>query len=281
MGNRISRVVAAGVLAAVVVGLAVGCEPTPPSPSKVTNTVAIACAATTYQTPTDWYLPSGTPRGLVWLQHGFTEDKEVWATYGQTLAADGFAAMATTLPTADIFGCTVENIGNNTAYLNNVAAMLAGGGTAGSAITKSWNDALSKAGRASMALPTKLTFVGHSAGGEAVTYVANRLRTAHAATFAKLKGLVLEDPVKSFIGDNMDASLTGLNGTTLPIYALASPPYSCNSNQSGSLAVSSKLTTRSFHGSRVSRVNERGQSRCPAEPRRWKTKPGDRSEAAK
>jgi hypothetical protein len=248
MGQRITRIVALGLAAACLALTATGCDPTP-SAYRVTNNVATSCAGLTYQTPTDWYLPTGTPKGLVWLQHGFTEDKDVWGEYGTKLATAGYAAMATTLPTADIFGCTVENIGNNTAYLNNIASLFAGAGSTTSAIGKAWSDALGKAGKPSAPIPSKLAFVGHSAGGEAVTYIANRLRTNHASTFAKLKGLVLEDPVKSFIGDNMDASLAGLNTTLLPIYALASPPYSCNSNQSGSISVSTKLTTRTFHGS--------------------------------
>src|SRR4051812_15146875 len=118
MGKRTFHAMAVAVVSiGVVAGLA-ACEPTTPTANKVTNNVAVSCAGLSYQTPTDWYLPTGTPKGLVWLQHGFTEDKAVWDEYGRMLSGTGYAAMATTLPTADIFGCTVENIGNNTAYLN-------------------------------------------------------------------------------------------------------------------------------------------------------------------
>ena len=252
MRNRIATIAIAAIASLGLVISTTACDPAPTA-SKVTNTVDIACAAGTYATPTDWYLPAtASPKGLVWLQHGFTESKDDWAEYGKKLSDAGFIAMATTLPTADIFGCTVENVGNNTGYLNNIATLFGGMGTSTRAIERSWADAQTTAGRTTTALlPSKLLFVGHSAGGEAVTYVANRLRTNHATTFAKLKGLVLEDPVNSFIGDNLSAGLTGLNGTTLPIYALASPSYSCNNNQAGVALVTSKLTTRTFHGVQV------------------------------
>lgn len=224
------------------------CEPS--SATKVANTVDVACQFLTYTVETDWYFPAGTPRALVWLQHGFTEENGNWDETARKLAESGYLAMATTLPTADLLGCTVQNIGNNTGFLNNIASMLAGLGDANSALGRSHADAAGKAGRSGQAMPAKLLMSGHSAGGEAVLYVANRLRTNHATTFAKLKGIVLADPVNSFIGNNTDVALTGLASTSLPIYSLASPPYSCNNNQSGTLAVIAKLPGR-FHGAQL------------------------------
>lgn len=227
---------------------ATACEPA--GVTKVQNTVDVPCQFLNYTVETDWFFPAGTPRALVWLQHGFTEENGNWDETARQLAGAGYLAMATTMPTADLFGCTVQNIGNNTPWLNNVAAMLAGLGNTGSAFGRSYADAATKAGRTGQAMPSKLLMSGHSAGGEAVLYVANRLRTNHASTFAKLKGLVLADPVNSFIGDNTDASLTGLATTSLPIYSLAAPPYSCNNNQSGTASLIAKLPGR-FHGAQV------------------------------
>ena len=219
---------------------------------KVTNNTAIRCGFGTYSAPTDWYLPtSGTPKGLVWLQHGFTENKGHWASYAPTLAADGYVVMATTLPTANLFGCTVQNIGNNTGFLDNIASLFGSAAGGSGAIVSGFNDATNRAGRSGLALPTRWAFVGHSAGGEAVTYVANRVRTNHASAFSRLRGMVLEDPVNSFIGANLANGLTGLNTSSLPILTLASPPYSCNNNQAGVNLVTQRLTTRSFHGAVV------------------------------
>ncbi|MEZ5380924.1 MAG: hypothetical protein R2754_03910 [Microthrixaceae bacterium] len=248
--NITTRTALAAVAIVFSLGAVVACGPAA-APNTASNTVNIACGLGTKKVPVDWYFPSGTPKGLVWLQHGFTESKDDWAAFGPKVAAKGYLAMATTLPTADAFGCTVQNIGNNTAFLNNVAATFAGLGSTTSAIGKSHADAAAKTGRSGQSLPQKLAFTGHSAGGEAVLYVANRLRTSHGSTFSKLKGVVVQDPVKSFVGNNTDASLQGLNGTSLPIYALASPKYSCNADQSGTQAVIARLTTRSFHGAQV------------------------------
>lgn len=241
----------ASVLVVLAVGLfaATACNPT--TTTKVSGTVPVGCAGTSKAVPADWYFPVGVPKGLVWLQHGFTESKDDWDSLGRQASAQGLLVLATTLPSADLFGCTVQNLGNNTAFLNEVATLLSGLGDPNSALARSHAAAAKAAGRPGQALPQRLAFAGHSAGGEAVLYVANRLRTASPATFAKLGGLVLDDPVKSFVGDGTAASLVALDATALPIYALASPKSSCNADQSGTVLVSQKLTSRSFHGAQV------------------------------
>ncbi len=246
-----TRIAAAGVAALLVAGLAtVTASPVSAVGTlKVSNNTSIKCQFLTYSTPTDWYFPAtGTPKGLVWLQHGFVESNNAWTQYGPQLAAAGYVAFATTLPTADMFGCTVENVGNNTLYLNNIATIFGQAGSGSGALVSSYNDAARKVGRTGLAFPSNWAFVGHSAGGEAVTYIANRIRTAYPSAFPKLKGLVLEDPVPSFIGSNLSDALAGLNPTSLRILALASPSGSCNNNNAGIDLVTGKLTTRSFHG---------------------------------
>lgn len=244
--------VAAALLATLLV-TAAGVSPAQAATSvKVTNTTAVRCGFGNQSVPTDWYVPStGTPKGLVWLQHGFTENKGNWATYAPKLAGAGYVVVVTTLPTINLFGCTVQNVGNNRPFLDNIAAVLGSAAGGSGALVTSYNNATSRAGRAGLALPSRWAFVGHSAGGEAVTYVANRLRTNHGAAFARLRGVVLEDPVNSFIGTNLADGLSGLNTTSLPVYALAAPPYSCNNNQSGVQLVTQRLTNRSFHGALV------------------------------
>ena len=94
-------------------------------------------------------------------------------------------------------------------------------------------DTSAKTGRPPVPLPDKLVFVGHSAGVEAVLYVAQRLNSTYPAKFAQMRGIVSEDGVKSFIGSNTDDALAGLPGTALLIYATASQSYLCNDFQSG------------------------------------------------
>ncbi|MGW4801954.1 hypothetical protein ACWEPC_57025, partial [Nonomuraea sp. NPDC004297] len=92
---------------------------------------------------------------------------------------------------------------------------------------------------------------GHSAGGEAVPYVAQHLHAAYPAAFARLRGLVLYDPVKSIAGDNLGSALNGLAPTGLPILAVSSPPYLCNSDAGGTDELLSRLR-RPFLGVRLS-----------------------------
>ncbi|MGY2063419.1 hypothetical protein ACW9HQ_51715, partial [Nocardia gipuzkoensis] len=92
-----------------------------PAVTKVENTVEIRCAFTTLRQSSDWYFPAGTPKALFWLQHGFASADDSVTDTAKKLAAQGFLVFAPTLPTADTFGCTLENLGNNTDFLHNVA----------------------------------------------------------------------------------------------------------------------------------------------------------------
>ena len=247
---RRAAMVAAGTLVAASAVLA-SAAPASATVTKVTNTTDTRCQFLTYKTPTDWYFPTGTPTGLVWVQHGFSESKNDLEAFATDLAGAGALVVTTTLPTADMFGCTVENVGNNTLYLNNVADLF-GKKNQNDKLMKSFNDAKAKAGRSSLTMPANLALVGHSVGGEAVTYVANRLRTTYPSVFAQLKGVVLEDPVPSFIGSNLADGLNGLKSSTqVPIFATASPAGSCNNDGDGIDTMTSILDNRSFHGAMV------------------------------
>ncbi len=81
----------------------------------------------------------------------------------------------------------------------------------------SFNTAAAKVGWPPSPLPQKPAFVGHSAGVEAVEYVAEQLHTHYPGTFAQMRGIVSEDGVKSFVGSNTDDALSGLAATTLPV----------------------------------------------------------------
>ena len=113
---------------------------------KVSTSLAVRCAFLTYRLPTDWYFPAGEPRGLVWAQHGFVETRKVWTEFATRVARAGFLVVAPTLPTADLFGCTVQNVGNNPRFLNHVGEVFdpapADGGYTGNAAIR-WMPALS------------------------------------------------------------------------------------------------------------------------------------------
>ncbi|MFI6480978.1 alpha/beta hydrolase [Nonomuraea sp. NPDC050663] len=227
-----------------------------PSPAlaavvKVENTVEVRCAFLTYRQSSDWYLPTGAPKGLVWLQHGFSRSNDHLDDLGRAYAGAGFLVFAPTLPSADLFGCTVNNTGNNTDFLHNVADLFGKAADPGDKLGRSFADARAKAGRPGLGLPAKFVFAGHSAGGEAVSHVAQELRSGYPAAWPRLAGLVLLDPVKSPAGDNLGRALGHLDGTPLPIQAISSPPYLCNSDASGTAELAARLH-RPFLGVRLS-----------------------------
>ncbi|MFC7243770.1 alpha/beta hydrolase [Catellatospora aurea] len=222
-----------------------------PGVVEVSNTVDIRCAFYTMKANADWYFPAGTPRGLVYLQHGFSRSNGNLQDLAEQYATAGFVVFAPTLPSANLYGCTVNNIGNNTDFLNNVADLLGKATDSTDKLGRSFADARTRAGRAGLALPTSYVLSGHSAGGEVVSYVANRLRTSYAAQFAKVKALVLLDPVKSPVGQSMANAFNGLKTTALPMYAISSPPYLANSNASGTVELTNDVP-RPFLGVRLS-----------------------------
>ena len=229
------------------------------------STTDVACASTTRAVPTTWYFPSTPPLGLVWLQHGFVEGKKVWSAFATEVAASGYLVMATTLSTVSPLGCTVEHLIDNTGFLNNIADVLAHKDDPNGALATSVAMAAAEAGRPVTPLPDKLVFVGHSAGVEAVEYVAERLHSTYPGAFTQLRGIVSEDGVKSFIGSNTDVALAGLASTALPIYATASPHLLCNYFRRGTKAIERYLPDRPFHGVNIT-AGAHGDALGPSSP---------------
>ncbi|OBF55517.1 hypothetical protein A5756_12590 [Mycobacterium sp. 852002-53434_SCH5985345] len=249
--RRARRTSAAAMCVAAVAAVLLGPRQAGAESTEADSTTDVACATETRAVPTTWYFPSTPPVGLVWLQHGFVEGAKVWSTFAAELAGSGYLVLATKLPTVNPFGCTVEHLIDNTGFLNNIADVFAHKDDPTGALASSFAMAAAKAGRSVIPLPDKLVFVGHSAGAEAVEYVAERLHTAYPDTFAQMRGIVSEDGVKSFLGSNTDQALAGLAGTTLPIYATASPHLLCNFFQLGTKAIERFLSDRTFHGVKI------------------------------
>ncbi|MFD1365552.1 alpha/beta hydrolase [Actinoplanes sichuanensis] len=219
--------------------------------TEVDGEISVPCWIHTYKPDADWYFPATTsPKALVYLQHGFSRANDNVADLARKYQAAGYLVFAPTLPSADIYGCTVNNLGNNTVFLNSVAAWIGTATTSSGALATSYAAAAAKAGRSGSTLPTGYVLAGHSAGGEAVAYIADRLRTTYPAAFANLKHLQLLDPVKSIFGNNLANGLNGLAGTSLPILTISSPPYLANSDAGGTVALTD-LIDRDFLGVRL------------------------------
>ncbi|MFB8275944.1 hypothetical protein [Nocardia colli] len=239
-------------VAAVALCLALATGPTARAePATMHETIAIPCAGTALPVPVDWHLPIGTPKGLIWLQHGFARSNTNIAGLGSAFAEAGYLVFAPSLPFINFAGCTLQNLTGNTGFLGAIATLFATAQDPGSALAQSFSAAAAHAGRPELRLPGQYAFVGHSAGGEAVEYVAHQLHTDHPDGWGGLRGLVLLDPVKSFVGDNTDRALTDLDRTALPILTVSGPPSLCNAFGSGTNAVQS-LLRRAYVGIRIS-----------------------------
>ncbi|MCM6771916.1 alpha/beta hydrolase [Nocardia sp. CDC159] len=209
--------------------------------------IEIPCAADVLQQSVDWFVPDGPARGLIWLQHGFARTHANVAELAQTFADAGHLVFVPSLPFMNLSGCTLQSLGDNTAFLNNVAALLSG--DRAGALRASLAAALGP-DREIPAIPEQFVFVGHSAGAEAVEYVAYRMQASAPRVWAGLRGLVLLDPVRSFLGDNTDRALAALDPTGLPILAVSSPPSWCNTFGTGTDALQRHLH-RPFVGVRL------------------------------
>ncbi|MVU78100.1 alpha/beta hydrolase [Nocardia sp. ET3-3] len=238
------------VLAAACTAAVAGICPAAAESPVLPGTIDLPCATSTLRQTVDWYLPAGAPRGLVWVQHGFARASENVAALSESLAAAGYLVFAPSLPFLNLDGCTLQNLGDNTAFLDQVARLFATADDPSGALTRSLAAAAARAGRTAPELPRRFVFLGHSAGAEAVEYVAHRLHTTAPAIWPRVRGLVLLDPVKSFLGNNTDVALTDLDPTGLPILTISGPPSLCNALGSGTAALQT-LLHRPFVGVRL------------------------------
>ncbi|WP_051153235.1 alpha/beta hydrolase [Nocardia niigatensis] len=242
--RRRAPLVLAALCAATVAGA------TPASAATVPGGIDLSCSATPLRQNADWYLPDRTPRGLVWLQHGFARTTANVAALAGILSDAGYLVFAPSLPFVNPSGCTLQNLGDNTPFLDTVADLFATAEDPSGALARSLAAAASAAGLTAPALPRQFVFIGHSAGAEAVEYVAHRLHAGHPDAWTALRGLVLLDPVKSFLGNNTDAALADLDRTPLPVLTVSGPPGLCNNFGSGTTALRT-LLHRSFVGVRL------------------------------
>lgn len=251
MSSRGSALAAASAAIIAACALAISAPTAEADASRLPGTIDIPCATTTLQQSADWYLPTRTPKGMVWIQHGFARTNSNVAQLATAFADSGYLVFAPALPFMDLAGCTLQNLGDNTGFLDNVATLFGTATDPNGALARSLTDAAARAGMVAPQLPNDFVFVGHSAGAEAVAFAAHRLHVAHPESFAHLRGLVLLDPVKSFLGDNTDRALADLDPTDLPILTIAAAPSLCNNLGSGTTAVQHQLH-RPFLGISVS-----------------------------
>jgi hypothetical protein len=219
--GRIASVVA-GV--ALLVGLVTACEPNF-AVKRTEVTLGLPCNGTT-NVNAEWAIPDGTtPTGFIYLNHGFARSNDALVDLQTKLSSRGWIVVS---PSFGAFGtCSINEGATHTA----VADVLAGSTAAGSRLEASYDAARTKLGLPAANLPSNFVLSGHSAGAALVTVVGGKLNTnASAAVRARLKGIVLLDPVENS-SNGMAAALPNL--TSKPVLTISGPDSSCNSNSSG------------------------------------------------
>ncbi|KAH8678414.1 hypothetical protein BX600DRAFT_431693 [Xylariales sp. PMI_506] len=218
--------------------------------TQIQTTLEIPCPRTVLTRDTWWYIPDGTHKGLIWLQHGFARGGAHLTDLARRFSAEGFIVLTPSIPSANIFGYTLENLGNNHIFLSRIAALIGDIANAEGRVATSFAKATTAAGQPGLALPSQLVLAGHSAGGEAIAFIANAIRNHHPQTFGNLRGVILFDPVPSFFGDNLGTGISGLDSTDLRILTISGRRDSSNKQGKGTDLVQSMLH-RPFVGARL------------------------------
>ncbi|MBM4246313.1 MAG: hypothetical protein FJ148_21355 [Deltaproteobacteria bacterium] len=214
--------------------------------------VTVDCGTSGTDVPTDWYFPQPNPNlGLVWLQHGFSRTNNQMIDLATEIASRGYVVFATSLAPGAT-GCAMNNAG----FLSDFARLFPEIADPDTGLLQSARAAALSAGVPLSTLPADFAFSGHSAGGASVLAVARNLVVDHPAAAAGLRGVALLDPVESTSGALIATALPAL--ATLPVYTVSSPPYSCNSNASGTVLLAA--SGRPFAGVRLA-----SGSHCDAE----------------
>ncbi len=203
--------------------------------------IEIACGSGVLHQDSEWFLPAGQPKALLWLQHGFARTDRNVAELAESFAEAGYAVFTPSLPFFDLDGCTLQNLTGNRPFLDNVTALFGEADDPSGTLARSLAEAARASGHAPIVMPDRMVFAGHSAGAEAVTYAADRLRRAYPAAWPGLRGLILLDPVTSFLDNNTDPSLRDLDPTDLPIRAISATPSLCNNFGSGTTSMRTYL----------------------------------------
>lgn len=191
------------------------------------SVVHVACAGSVAALQVTWYFPRAQqPAGLVWVQHGFFRANQNMADFARRMAAAGFMVFAPTIASFDP-PCTFNNVVD---FIPNLAPLFADLAGPTSELLRSARAAAARVGLTVAALPRRLVFSGHSAGGAAATLVAKEYVTRFPASAGRLRGLVLLDPVEN-IAQSMAASLPSLG--SVPILTVSAPPSACNAGATG------------------------------------------------
>lgn len=206
------------------------------APSIVTadDHISLTCLQQRVDVSARWYFPSYEAVGLVWLQHGFLRSGANLAGMAKAYADQGLLVVVPTLDSFSTAGCSVaNNLADNTPFISTMTDVFAHSTDPKGALAQSLDRAEQRSHVTGVTMPAKMLFSGHSAGGDFVLTAANELRRDHPAAYRRLTGLMLFDPVNSFIGNNFHTAAVELGRAGLPIRVLSSPPSLSNAGGQG------------------------------------------------
>ncbi len=232
-------------------GLAVGAPAASAAPAPTLaiadTTVDAPCGRADIPVKIRWYLPDAPPTGLLWLQHGFARSAQNLDGLARSYAAQGFLIASTSIDSFSVAGCSVSyNLADNKVFVAAMATVFGDADEPAGALAHSLNRANAMAHR-SIAMPPRMIFSGHSAGGEFVVTAADALRRSDLIGYRRLQGLVLLDPVNSFQGNNFRTAVTELSTADLLIRVISTPP-SLSNNFGSAVRILEHSTRQPFLG---------------------------------
>jgi pimeloyl-ACP methyl ester carboxylesterase len=146
-----------------------------------------------------WYLPEAESRGFVVLMHGFSRNKGHMRDLAGRLRDRSLVVLAPNVGLGAI---------NDTSFLERMADDVS---------------ALTSVPGTTFALPERIVFAGHSAGGKNAALMAAHLRVNLGE---RLMGVMLLDPVER--EGQLEQSLVSLDTAGVEILSLLAKPGSCN-----------------------------------------------------
>lgn len=185
-------------------------------------TLDIPCGPNGYATQADWYFPtqadgSVDAQGLIWLQHGFLNDKSWYSAIAEQLAQQtNSIVVAPNIFWFDTPFCPGCYLGGE--QMREAAAAMFLGDRAALNISANAAGFMGE-------LPEQFILTGHSAGGNFATQTA-ALTVENGAADGNLLGVVMFDGVA--MSGGFTAAIATLDGAGIPTYQLAAPPQSWN-----------------------------------------------------
>ena len=176
----------------------------------------------------DWYAPVGTPKALVFLQHGWLGSKRQMRDAALAFATDGYLVAAPSVASLSVT-CGV----NNSELVRNIGAALGDGTVADAgrrALGERWPGE-----------PDHVVVAGHSIGAAIASLVASSPGLGD-----RVRLVIHLDGVESLTGYLHEALQSD---RTTPILQLTAPPSSLNAQNSGPRVVASFRPGGSFASS--------------------------------